>query len=305
MATPPFTKTDLTRYAWLSIGAAILTIGLKAGAWQLTGSVGLLSDALESVVNLVAAIIALIALTVAAREPDEEHTYGHSKAEYFSSGVEGGLILLAAVGIFYTSIPRLIDPQPLEKVGLGLVVAVIASAVNGAVAMVLMRAARAHRSITLESDARHLLTDIWTSAGVVLGVLLVGITGWERLDAIIAIAVGANILVTGWHLVNTSIHGLLDSAIGEEDMNAVHAILARYEAEQHVHTHALRTRQAGSRRFVSMHVLVPGDWTVSKGHAMVEAIAEDIRAELPETTVFTHLEPSDEAASWNDLGLDG
>lgn len=300
--TPP---KSLAPFAWLSIAAAIITIALKTWAWWATGSVGLLSDALESVVNLVAAIVALIALTVAAREPDEEHAYGHGKAEYFSSGVEGGLVFIAAIGIFYTAIPRLFNPEPLEGVGLGLVMATIASAINGAVGWRLMRAAKEYRSITLESDAKHLFTDVWTSVAVIGGVFLVTITGWGRLDAILAIGVGINILLTGYELINRSVHGLLDTAIPDDEMEKVTAVLERFQHEQGVLTHAIRTRQAGRRRFISMHVLVPGSWTVSRGHDLVAEIEADIRAALPESTVFTHLEPIEEPESWNDAGLDG
>lgn len=296
---------SLTGYAWLSIAAAIVTISLKMAAWQMTGSVGLLSDALESVVNLAAAIVALIALTVAAREPDEEHAYGHGKAEYFSSGLEGGLIFLAALGIFYTAIPRFINPQPLEEVGIGLVLAAIASIINGLVGWRLMKAAREYRSITLESDARHLFTDVWTSVGVVAGVLIVSATGWARLDALLAIAVGGHIIFTGVDLIKRSIHGLLDAAISGEDMATLQRVLDTYQRDQGVMTHAVRTRQAGRRRFASMHVLVPGSWTVTRGHELVEALEDDIRDALPGTTVFTHLEPIEEPESWNDTGLDG
>lgn len=298
-------KPNLTRFAWLSIAAAVVTIGLKMGAWQVTGSVGLLSDALESVVNLVAAIIALIVLTIAGREPDEEHAYGHSKAEYFSQGVEGGLIFLAAMGIFYTSVPRLFHPEPLERVGIGLFVAVIASIINGGVAWRLMTASRKYRSITLESDAHHLYTDVWTSVGVVAGIVLVSLTGWNRLDALIGIAVGLNILYTGWRLMVRSIHGLLDSAIPEAELAEIRTILQSYLDDYGVLTHAVRTRQAGSRRFVSMHVLVPGEWTVTQGHDIVAGIEQDIRDALPETTVFTHLEPIEQPESYDDYGLDG
>lgn len=304
MADKPKAES-LTSYAWLSIAAAIVTISLKMTAWQMTGSVGLLSDALESVVNLVAAIVALIALTVAAREPDEEHAYGHGKAEYFSSGLEGGLIFLAAFGIFYTAIPRLIEPQPLDDVGVGLVLASIASVINGAVGWRLMRAAREYRSITLESDAKHLFTDVWTSIAVVGGVLIVAFTGWARLDALLAIAVGINILFTGYQLIKRSVNGLLDAAISDQDMDIVQGILNSYQMEQGILTHAVRTRQAGRRRFVSMHVLVPGSWTVTRGHDLVVILEADIRDALPGTTVFTHLEPIEAPESWDDTGLDG
>lgn len=299
------TTQSLTSYAWLSIAAAIVTITLKMYAWQVTDSVGLLSDALESVVNLVAAIVALIALTVAAREPDEEHAYGHGKAEYFSSGLEGGFIFLAACGIFYTATPRLFDPQPLDDVGIGLVLATIASVINGLVGWRLMRAAREYRSITLESDAKHLFSDVWTGIAVVGGVLIVSLTGWARLDAALAIAVGINIIFTGIELIKRSVNGLLDAAISDEDLAVMQEVLDRYQKDHGVMTHAIRTRQSGRRSFISMHVLVPGTWTVSRGHELVEELEADIRQALPGTTLFTHLEPVEEPESWNDTHLDG
>ena len=298
------TEAPLTRYAWLSIAAAIVTISLKSGAYALTGSVGLLSDALESLVNLIAAVVALIALTVAAKAPDEEHAYGHAKAEYFSSALEGLLVLLAALAIAVTALPRLITPQPIEQVGIGLGVSVLASLVNGAVAWKLFRAAEAHRSITLFASARHLMTDIWTSGGVLIGVALVALTGWNRLDAMVALAVAANIVLTGISLIRKSLLGLLDTALPAEDLAAIEAVLARYRETYHVETHALRTREAGTRRFVSVHVLVPGDWTVQHGHHLIDNLEQDIHDALPETTVFTHLESLDDPASWDDVTLD-
>jgi len=294
----------LTRFAWLSIAAALATISLKTGAYLLTGSVGLLSDALESIVNLVAAIVALIALTVAAKEPDEEHAYGHAKAEYFSSGLEGMLVMLAAVAIVVTAVPSLISPEPIEQVGAGLAVSVLASIVNAVVAWMLFRAAGAHRSITLLASARHLMTDIWTSGGVLVGVALVGLTGWNRLDAAVALVVAANIVWTGLSLIRKSVLGLLDTALPTDDLDAIEAVLARYRVEHRIETHALRTREAGARRFVSVHVLVPGDWTVQRGHHLIDNLEHDIHAALPETTVFTHLESLDDPASWDDVTLD-
>ncbi len=296
--------SQLTPFAWLSIITAVVTISLKTAAWQMTESVGLLSDALESIVNLVAAIVVLIALIVAAREPDEQHAYGHSKAEYFSSGLEGGLIFLAALGIFYSAVPRLWNPRPLEDIGIGIAFASVASVINGLVGLRLMHAAREHRSITLESDARHLFTDVWTTLGVVAGVVLVSLTGWNRLDAILALSVGVYILLTGYRLVRASINGLLDTALSPTDLTALHDILNRWQEQHGVLTHAVRTRQAGRRRFVSMHVLVPGDWTVDRGHQLVGEIEAEVRAALPDSTVFTHLEPREKPESWDDIGLD-
>ncbi|MCC7024099.1 MAG: cation transporter [Thermomicrobiales bacterium] len=294
----------MTRFAWLSIGAAVLTIGLKAAAYLLTGSVGLLSDALESLVNLVAAIGALLALTVSEKAPDEEHAYGHSKAEYFASTLEGTLVLFAAVAIVFTAVPRLVHPVPIEKVGVGIVVSIVATLVNLLVGRRLLRAGREHRSITLEADGKHLMTDVWTSAGVVLGIAAVEVTGWTRLDPIIGLAVAVNIVWTGIQLVRRSMLGLLDTALPLEERQAIEAILARYRRDEGIATHALRTREAGARRFVSVHVLVPGDWTVHHGHRLLESIENDIRATLPNATVFTHLESLEDPASFADTALD-
>ncbi len=304
MPLPRSQQDTITRFAWLSIFAALVTIALKTGAYWLTGSVGLLSDALESVVNLVAAVAGLIALLVAAKEPDDEHAYGHSKAEYFSSGFEGMLVLVAAFGIAYAAIPRLINPVPLEKLGIGLAVSVLASVVNGAVSWRLFRAANAYRSITLEANAKHLMTDVWTSVGVLIGVALVGLTGWSRLDALLALAVAANIVWTGWRLVRQSMLGLLDTALPDSEVAAIEGVLARYRDDGEIQTHALRTRQAGARRFMSVHVLVPGNWSVQRGHRLLERIEHDIHDVLPGTTVFTHLESLDDPASWDDMRLD-
>jgi cation diffusion facilitator family transporter len=297
------TQPSLTRFAWLSIAAAVLTIGLKATAYWLTGSVGLLSDALESLVNLAAAVVALLMLTLAAQPADAEHAYGHSKAEYFSSGVEGALILVAAASIGWAAWSRLLDPQPIEQVGLGLVVSVAASLLNFAVARILLAAARRHHSISLEADAHHLMTDVWTSAGVLVGIGAVALTGWDRLDPVIALLVAANIIWTGVQLVRRSALGLLDTALPQDEREAVQQILARY-TQPELQFHALRTRQAGARRFVSFHVLVPGSWTVRQGHTLLEQIERDIRAALPNTTVFTHLEALEDPTSWQDTTLD-
>jgi cation diffusion facilitator family transporter len=296
-------RATLTRFAWLSIAAAVVTIGLKAAAYLITGSVGLLSDALESLVNLVAAVMALTMLTIAARPPDEEHAYGHDKAEYFSSGVEGALIVIAALSIIVSAVPRLATPQPIEQVGLGLGISVAASLVNLGVALVLRRAGKQHRSITLEADAAHLMTDVWTSAGVLVGVALVALTGWQRLDPIIALIVAANIVWSGVQLVRRSALGLMDTALPEAQRSAIQAIQERYQVEG-IQFHALRTRQSGARAFVSMHALVPGVWTVQRGHQLLEQVETDVRGAIPHVTVFTHLESLDDPASWQDTQLD-
>ena len=296
-------RASLTRFAWISIAAAVVTIALKTAAYYLTGSVGLLSDALESLVNLVGGIMALAMLTIAARPADEDHAYGHSKAEYFSSGVEGALILVAALSIALTAVPRLFNPKELTEVGVGLGVSVVASLVNLGVAMLLLRVGKKNHSITLEANAHHLLTDVWTSVGVLVGVGAVVLTGWLWLDPVVALLVAANIVWTGSQIVWRSVAGLMDLALPTEDLATVRKVLDTYQKDE-VQFHALRSRQAGSRKFVSMHVLVPGAWTVQHGHELLEKIEGDIRAALPNSTVFTHLESLDDPASWADEHLD-
>lgn len=296
-------RAALTRFAWISIAAALTTMALKTAAYRLTGSVGLLSDAIESTVNLVGGLMALAMLTVAARPADEEHAFGHAKAEYFSSGVEGTLILVAAITIGVTAVRRLLMPQPLEQVGLGLAVSVAASLVNLGVAVALLRVGRRERSITLEANAQHLLTDVWTSAGVLVGVGATALTGWYRLDPIVALAVAANIVWTGFSIVRRSALGLMDTALPAEQLAPVRAVLDTYTG-QGIVFHALRTRQAGARSFIDLHVLVPGDWTVKRGHDLLERLEEDLRGALPEATVFTHLEPVEDPVSFEDQKLD-
>ena len=297
------TRRSLTRFAWLSIIAAVITIGLKTAAYLITGSVGLLSDAVESVVNLIGGILALAMLTIAARPADEDHAYGHSKAEYFSSGVEGTLILIAAASIAVAGIQRLLAPRPLEQVGLGLAVTAVAALLNLGVALLLLRAGHKANSITLEANAHHLLADVWTSAGVIAGVGVVALTGWVRLDPILALLVAANIVRTGIGIVHRSILGLMDTALPAGQRALIDKVLDAYR-QQGVEFHATRTRQSGAWRFVSTHVLVPGKWTVQKGHELLDRIESDIRAVLPESTVFTHLESLDDPASWEDVTLD-
>jgi cation diffusion facilitator family transporter len=291
------------RYAVLSIVAAVLTIGLKLGAYFITGSVGLFSDAAESVVNLVAAVAALWALLYASRPPDEEHAFGHDKAEYFSSGLESALILIAAVWIGITAWDRLMDPQPLHNVGIGLSITLVAAAINGLVALIILRAGRRLRSITLQADAQHLLTDVWTSLGVVLGIATVHVTGWLVLDPLIGLLVTANILWTGVRLLRDTAQGLLDRALPPEDRKVISRVLSRYE-EKGIKFHALRTRASGPRRFISMHVLVPGEWTVQQGHDLSEQIEKDLAEALPQSTFFIHIEPSEDPASFADQTLD-
>ncbi len=294
---------SLVRYAWLSIAAALATILLKGCAWWLTGSVGLLSDALESFVNLAGALMALAMLTIAARPADDSHAYGHGKAEYFSSGFEGLLILFAALGIAVAAIGRLLEPRPLEQVGIGLLVSLLATAINLVTARILLAAGRAHRSITLEADAHHLMSDVWTSAGVVAGVGAVALTGWLWLDPLLALLVAGHIVWTGWRLLHRSADGLMDGALPAAQHAEVIAVLERYRAGG-IDFHALRTRQSGSRSFVSVHVLVPGAWTVQAAHELAERLEEDIRTALPHASVFTHLEPIEDPVSHADIPLD-
>lgn len=295
-------RSALTRYAWLSIGASVVIICLKTIAYWLTDSVGLLSDALESVVNLVAASVVLIVLTIAARPPDEDHPYGHDKAEYFSSGVEGGMIFVAALGITIAAVERLMHPRPLEQLGAGLSISLVASVINFAVARVLLKASREHDSITLEADARHLMTDVWTSIGVLIGVGAVVFTGWLWLDPLIAIAVAANITWTAVGLVRRSVLGLMDTALPEAELDVIHQVLEP-SGRTGIRYHALRTRRAGARRFISMHLLVPGAWSVQRGHDLAEDIEAAIRDRLPNTTITVHLEPLEDPRSWADTTL--
>jgi len=297
-------RASLTRFAWLSIGAAVATIALKTGAYSLTGSVGLLSDAIESLVNLAGAVMALVMLIIAARPADEDHVYGHSKAEYFASVTEGILIFGAAIGIMVTAVQRLFDPRPIEQLGIGLGVSVAASLINFIVARILLTAGRKRNSITLEADARHLMTDVWTSLGVIGGVAVAGVTGWSILDPLVAIAVALNIVWTGFQLVRRSVSGLMDAALPENEQGLIQAVMKKYQ-ERGVNFHALRTRQAAARRFISVHVLVAGDTTVHDAHHIVENFEDDIRAALGgAVTVFTHLEPAEDELSMEDIYLD-
>jgi cation diffusion facilitator family transporter len=293
----------LFRLLWLSIAAAVATISLKTAAWALTGSVGLLSDAAESVVNLVAAIVAMAALRWALKPADHEHAYGHEKAEYLSAGVEGALIVVAAITISITAIGRLFEPQPIEDVGVGLAVSALASLINLVVGVLLVRVGRRERSIVLEADGKHLMTDVWTSAGVIAGVAAVALTGWERLDAVVALMVAANIVYAGFGLMRRSARGLMDRALEPAEQREIQEVLDALRADG-VDFHALRTRQAGKRAFVSLHILVPGAWTVKRGHDLAEQVEAQLRQRLPYATVFTHVEPAEDPRSFEDTALD-
>lgn len=295
--------STLRKFAWLSVATAIVTIALKIGAWWVTGSVGLLSDAAESVVNLVAAVVALVTLRIAARPASKAFQFGHSKAEYFSAAIEGVMIFIAASVILVTSVERFLNPRPLSDVGIGLIIAVVASVLNGAVAVVLLRAGRKYRSAVLTADGKHLLTDVWTSVGVVVGVGLVVLTGWSRLDPIVAFAVGVNIIITGWKLIANSAQGLMDAAWSKQD-NARLTELLRTHLTDEVDVHGVRTRLSGHRRYAEMHVLVPGGWSVTRGHDVVEEIEQAVKAEFEECEVTTHLEPREDPRAYDDYEVE-
>lgn len=296
-------RSSITKYAWLSILAAISTIALKSSAYFITGSVGLLSDAAESLVNLLGAGIALAMLTIAARPPDEEHLFGHDKAEYFACGAEGALIVIAAVSIVIMAIKRFINPFPIQQLGIGLIISAVASLINFVVSRILLRAGKKNHSVTLEADAHHLMTDVWTSIGVFCGISAVALTGWQPLDQIVALCIASYITWIGFKLIMRSVLGLMDSALPHDKCNGVITVLEKYKSRG-IDYHALRTRQAGSRCFVSVHILVPGTWTVQHGHELLEELEADIRSEVMYVTVFTHLEPLEDPVSEYDIELD-
>ena len=295
----------LLRFVYLSIGAAVLTVVLKYIAYLLTGSVGLLSDAIESIVNVVAAVIALLALRAAAKPADNTHHFGRGKAEYLSSGIEGFMIFGAATAILVTSVPRLFHPEQLEQLGLGLAITMVATAINGVVGLTLLRAGRRHRSATLSADGHHLLTDVWTSIGVVVGVALVMLTGWLILDPLVAIAVAINILWVGVKLIREAMRGLLDVALPDEQHQAIVRVLSEY-AVQGVTFHGLQTRESGKDRFMSVHMLVPGEWSVAEAHDRVEEVEQQLRSQVADLQVLTHLEPREDPRAYDDYsgGLD-
>ena len=292
-------QINLAKFAWMSIIVSVIVFGMKMAAWWATGSVGLLSDALESTVNIVAAVVALFALRTAMKPADAVHHFGRGKAEYFSASIEGFMILLAALIIVYTAIERIITPRELEQIGWGLTISTVAAMINGGAALILLRAGKQHRSPDLVADGKHLLTDVWTSVGVIVGVGLVVITGINRLDGVVALAVGLNIIVTGVNLLRSSTAGLMDKALSDEDHLKIVDVLTKYESET-VKFHALQTRESGRQRFISMHVLVPGAWTNQKGHDLSEELEADIIALLPNTLVTTHVEPLEDERSWAD-----
>jgi cation diffusion facilitator family transporter len=297
--TAPTKRDSLKRFAWLSIGAALATMGLKTGAWALTGSVGLLSDAVESLVNLAGGVTALAMLTISARPADDDHHFGHGKAEYFASLTEGVLILVAAAAIAYQAIGRLLAPAPLDRLEFGLLISLVASAINFFVSRTLMRAGREHRSIVLEADAAHLMTDVWTSAGVIVGVGLVALTGWQRFDPIVALIIAANIVWTAIGLMRRSVDGLMDVALPAHEHDAIESVMTNYRGRG-IAFHELRTRQSAARRFVSVHMLVPGAWSVHDAHHVAEDFESEVRTALGDATVVTHLEPIEDEISMHD-----
>jgi cation diffusion facilitator family transporter len=282
---------------WLSVGASIVTLFLKFGAYFLTGSVGLLSDAAESLVNLTAAIIALVALQIASRPADADHAYGHEKAEYFSSGVEGTLILFAAAGIVYAAWERFLHPSELQNLGFGIGIALLASSVNFVVARILLRAAKNHDSITLEADAKHLLTDVWTSLSVVIALIVVTLTGWNILDPIAATVIAVNIIWSGVDLLKRSLQGLMDSTLPPDELVKIETVLKRY-SEKFSSYHALRTRKSGAQRFIDLHLLVPGAMSVQTSHDLCEFLEAEIRAVLGTASITVHIEPVEDRSSW-------
>ena len=297
-------KESLKKFAYLSIAAAVVTIGLKFFAYLYTGSMGLLSDALESCVNLVAAVVALIMIHISEKPADEGHEFGHTKAEYFSSAIEGSLILVAAFSIIWSAVPRLIAPQPIENVGLGLLISTSASLVNLGVSLVLISNGKKRKSLLLEADGKHLMTDVWTSAGVIAGVLIVKLTGFLILDPVIAVLVALNIIWTGFILLKRSANGLMDASITEEELKKVKQYLDGLKTDT-IEYHSLMTRQAGQRKFISLHLLIPGEWSVQQGHDFAEKIEETIEDMFSEpVTVSSHIEPIEDPASMRDIGID-
>ncbi|MFM1856022.1 MAG: hypothetical protein RLZ83_1331 [Pseudomonadota bacterium] len=288
-------------YLQLSVAVAVATIALKTGAWWVSGSVSLLSDAMESLVNLAGALFALAMVTVAARPPDEDHPYGHHKAEYFSSGFEGVLILVAALAIIGTALHRLWDPQPLEQLGLGLALSVVSSVLNGVLAWAMLRKAREHRSMALEADARHLFTDVWTSAGVVGGLVAVGLTGWLWLDAVLAIAVALNILREGVSLVRRSADGLMDRAVEPEVLQDIERTLEGFRHAAIRFDHIV-TRRAGRRRFVELHMHMPSGWSLGRAAALRTSVEQALMSVVPGLRATIQLLPMDVEAGHHDDG---
>jgi cation diffusion facilitator family transporter len=296
-------QTPLSKFLYLSIAAAVATILLKFYAYHITGSMGFMSDALESFVNLFAAVFGLVMLNISQKPADEGHEFGHSKAEYFSSAMEGALILIAALSIILSAIPRIIEPKPLENLNTGLLFSLLASVVNLVVGLTLIKNGKEKRSLLLEADGRHLMTDVWTSAGVIAGIVIVKFTGWLIIDPVIAILVALNIIYTGYKLIGRSASGLMDATIPEEDLRKIRVYLDSLQEKQ-IEYHSLMTRTAGQRKFISLHLLVPGEWTVKQGHDCADDVEETIIGLFDEpVTVSTHIEPVGDPSSMKDIGI--
>ncbi len=291
--TAPADHRYLERFLWLSLATAVLTVALKAAAALITNSVGMWSDALESTVNLLAAGVALWAMRLSAKPADHNHDFGHGKAEYLSAAVEGTLIVVAAVAIIAGAINRFVNPVPLESIGLGVVLATLASVGNLVTGLILIRAGRAHRSITLEADGKHLMTDVWTSVGVLAGIIIVALTHIVWLDPLIALGVGVNIVFTGVGLVRRSVVGLLDATLPPGEVAIIERALVPLTDDPRVHLTDLRTRESGRQRFVQATLTVPGEWTVRRSHDLADRVEEEVESALPGTVTFVHVEPAD------------
>jgi cation diffusion facilitator family transporter len=291
-----YKSNPLKKLLWLSVLVAVLTITIKTYAWYLTDSVGLLSDAMESFVNLASAVFALLMVSVAETPADEDHPYGHHKAEYFSSGFEGVLIMGAAIGIIWAAISRFMSPKPVEALSVGIALAVLSSAMNAALAYVMFKVAKEHRSIALEADARHLVVDVWTSAGVVIGLLAVYLTGWYALDPCIAILIAINILREGVDLIWQSSSGLMDEAVEPEVKAQIEAVLAEFSnyqgVQQNLRFDHITTRRAGQRRFVDMHMHMPGEWTLEQAATLRGNVEKSLMSAVPGLRASIQLLPS-------------
>ena len=297
---PKFRLPSARALLWMSVVVALVTITLKTWAWYITGSVGLLSDAMESFVNLASAIFALMMVTIAQRPADEDHPYGHHKAEYFSSGFEGILIIAAAMGIIWAAGHRLFEPQPIQAVGWGLALSVVSSVLNGGLAWVMFRAAKEHRSIALEADARHLVTDVWTSVGVVVGIGAVFFTGWLWLDAVVAMGVALNILREGFHLIWRSSQGLMDEAVEPDVLADIQKALAEF-AHPTIRFDHLTTRRAGQRRFVDLHMHMPASWSLGRAAALRASVEQALMSAVPGLRATIQLLPNDVEAHFDDV----
>ncbi len=297
------TGKNLSFYAWLSVAAAILTIALKASVYIYTNSVSFLSDALESFINLAAAILAVWMIKISEKPPDDDHEFGHDKAQYFSSGIEGTLIFLAAIGIVFAAVQRIFVPQPVSNIGLGIAISFLAALINLAVGQILIKVGKEKDSIVLEADGHHLMTDVWTSAGIIAAIGVVGFTNWFILDPIIALLVSVSIGWTGFKLIRRSVLGLMDTVIDPKSTEKVIEILDRAAKRSGIDYHALRTRKSGARKFIYFHLLVPDEWTVKRGHDLAHEIEDEILQTLDNTAVFIHIEPLKDPASFEDIEL--